>query len=88
MNRQTTTGRTSGGKAPRRPRSVRRKSMLSFRIDAYTHNRLRELAEASGAGLSVLIRALLLHVLEELTDEEGNFIGSGKLAFSKKVPRV
>ena len=44
--------------------------MLSFRIDAYTHNRLRELAEASGAGLSVLIRALLLHVLEELTDEE------------------
>ena len=62
--------------------------MLSFRIDAYTHNRLRELAEASGAGISVLIRALLLHVLEELTDEVGNFIGSGKLAFSKKVPRV
>ena len=37
--------------------------MLSFRIDAYTHNQLHELAEASGAGLSVLIRALLLHVL-------------------------
>ncbi len=61
------------------------KKMISIRFGEREIMLLRELSKLTGASISMLVRAMIMHDLDNLMDSTGNFKLNGKDKRSEKT---